>query len=679
MKKLLGIVFNRWVLAALGLLAVALLIWFAGPLLAFADYRPLESETVRWIVIAIIVAAYLARVVWRALRARQSNSQLIEGLLKQPAAAPRPEEGPAAQEVAALRQRFEEAMGVLRQARLGEPVGRPVRRWLAALSPRQYVYQLPWYIFIGPPGSGKTTALLNAGLNFPLADRLGQQAVRGVGGTRNCDWWFTDDAVLIDTAGRYTTQESHKDVDAAAWTGFLQLLKKNRPRRPINGAIVTVSVSDLLTQSAAQREAQANAIRRRILELHETLGIRFPIYLLLTKADLLAGFMEFFGGLRKEERIQVWGFSFPVADDPAAPAPLARVGQEFSALAKRLNDSLIDRMQQERDPQRRALIYSLPQQFEALREPLEDLLQKVFASTRFEQVALLRGVYLTSGTQEGSPLDRVLGALGRSLGLERKLLAPQRPSGKSFFLSRLLKEVVFAEANLAGTNRRWENRRAFLHVAVLGIAGLVVAGALVAWSISYARNKAYVAQVGERLKPIAKSVANVDAMQSADVRFCCLCSVPCANSRRRPPYRASRCPCLWVSGCFRETSSGPQPTMPIDVCCRTRSCRVWHCAWRICFVGKGARAPSCSTNRSRRTSCCTRRSASTRTPSRPSSRSTGRRTCRARPRWSSGRSSSPTCRRCLQVVPWFRRCGPTSSCRVNARKHRAHTYRATDL
>jgi type VI secretion system protein ImpL len=517
MKKLLRIVFNRWVLAALGLLAVALLIWFAGPLIAFADYRPLESETVRWIVIAVIVAAYLARIAWRAIRARQSNSQLIEGLLKQPAAAPRAEEGPAAQEVAALRQRFEDAMGVLRQARLGVPAGKPMRRWLAALSPRQYVYQLPWYIFIGPPGSGKTTALLNAGLNFPLADRLGEQAVRGVGGTRNCDWWFTDDAVLIDTAGRYTTQESHKDVDAAAWTGFLQLLKKNRPRRPINGAMVTVSVSDLLTQSAAQREAQANAIRRRILELHQTLGIRFPIYLLVTKADLLAGFMEFFGGLGKEERMQVWGFSFPVAEDPAAPAPLARVGEELTALVKRLNDRLIDRMQQERDPQRRALIYSLPQQFAALREPLEDLLQKVFASTRFEQVALLRGVYLTSGTQEGSPLDRVLGALGRSLGLERKLLPPQRPSGKGFFLSRLLKDVVFAEANLAGTNRRWERRRAFLHAAVLGIAGLLTAGALIAWSISYARNKAYVAEVGERMKPVAKAVASINAMQSADV------------------------------------------------------------------------------------------------------------------------------------------------------------------
>ena len=143
--------------------------------------------------------------------------------------------------------------------------------------------------------------------------------------------------------------------------------------------------------------------------------------------------MEFFGGLGKEERMQVWGFSFPVADDPAAPAPLARVGQEFAALAKRLNDRLIDRLQQERDPQRRALIYSLPQQFAALREPLEDLLQKVFASTRFEQVALLRGVYLTSGTQEGSPLDRVLGALGRSLGLERKLLPRSGRAARASF------------------------------------------------------------------------------------------------------------------------------------------------------------------------------------------------------------------------------------------------------
>jgi type VI secretion system protein ImpL len=118
----------------------------------------------------------------------------------------------------------------------------------------QYLYQLPWYIIIGPPGSGKTTALINSGLRFPL----GAGKVRGVGGTRNCDWWFTDEAVLLDTAGRYTTQDSHEEVDRAAWRGFLDLLKKHRRRRPINGAFVAISLSDLMQQNEEERTAQAS-------------------------------------------------------------------------------------------------------------------------------------------------------------------------------------------------------------------------------------------------------------------------------------------------------------------------------------------------------------------------------------------------------------------------------------
>jgi type VI secretion system protein ImpL len=517
MKKILGLVFNRWTLAAVGLLCLALIIWFAGPLLAFASYRPLESELVRALVIIFIVAAFVARMCWRAFKARKSNSKLIDGLMALPAAAPVQGDSASAQELATLRQRFEEALGALKHARLGETSGNAFRRMVSALSPRQFVYQLPWYIIIGPPGAGKTTALLNAGLQFPLANRLGREAVRGVGGTRNCDWWFTDEAVLIDTAGRYTIQESNQSVDSSAWAGFLRLLKKYRPRLPINGAIIAVSVADLVSQNAAQREAQATAIRARIVELHNELGIRFPIYVLVTKADLLAGFMEFFADLGREERAQVWGFSFPVADDPAAAPPLGRFAEEFAALESRLNARLLERMQQERDPERRALIYGLPQQFATLRQPLEDLLQQIFSASRFDKVALLRGVYFASGTQEGSPLDRVLGVLARSFGLERKLLPAQRPSGKSFFLTRLLRDVVFAEASLASTNRRWERRRAFAHGTALAIAFALTAGLITVWWMSYSQNKQYVVNVGERLLPVSKAVAGIHAMQSADL------------------------------------------------------------------------------------------------------------------------------------------------------------------
>ncbi|MEJ1267707.1 hypothetical protein WDV93_11565 [Pantoea ananatis] len=57
-------------------------------------------------------------------------------------------------------------------------------------------------------------------MQFPLADKFGKAALRGIGGTRNCDWWFTNEAVLLDAAGRYTTQESQQERDAGEWHQF---------------------------------------------------------------------------------------------------------------------------------------------------------------------------------------------------------------------------------------------------------------------------------------------------------------------------------------------------------------------------------------------------------------------------------------------------------------------------
>ena len=121
---------------------------------------------------------------------------------------------------------------------------------------RGYLYEQPWYAIIGPPGAGKTTALLNAGLSFPLAAEMGQSAVAGVGGTRMCDWWFTESAVLIDTAGRYTTQDSDAAVDKAGWQAFLGLLKRTRARQPLNGVLVAIALSDI---AAAPRRGAARA------------------------------------------------------------------------------------------------------------------------------------------------------------------------------------------------------------------------------------------------------------------------------------------------------------------------------------------------------------------------------------------------------------------------------------
>lgn len=501
MKKLFRWLARPPVLALLGVLLLALVIWFEAPLLSFDGHVPFAAERVRW---AWILALLLLWALWfggRMLAVKLANLRLMESLAAQrrPAA-----EGAAAgtdAELAQLDSRMREALALLRKSRTGGRGG---------------LYQMPWYMIVGAPRTGKTTALTRSGLKFPLATSMGEGAIRGSPNTPYCDWWFTEEAVLIDTAGRYTTQDSDAQIDHAGWTGFLQLLKRYRRRRPINGVILAVSTTDLLRQDEAGRTAHVAALRARLKELHEQLGLRFPIYVLVTKCDLLAGFVEFFDTLGQEERGQAWGLTFQAdASQPGALRPeaaLAAFPGEFDLLEQRLQARVLARMQAERDPERRALIYRFPQQFAGMRDVLDTFLKGVFEPSRYEPPALLRGVYFSSGTQEGTPLDRVMSALAASFGVDRQMLAPhgggpQGMEGRSYFLTRVLRDVIFPEAELAGVDHALERRRRWLQWGALGAVCLLCVLAAAGMVGSYLRNGAYVKEMAGRSADLARRVS----------------------------------------------------------------------------------------------------------------------------------------------------------------------------
>jgi type VI secretion system protein ImpL len=315
---------GRWAVGAAAWATLSAAAWFAGDALVIAGHHPLDGPLERLAFIALVAALWLGWELWRARKSLQENERLLDGLVGGAADSDSVER--AAHEISVLRKRFEDALAVLRKS-----------RFRGADGERRTVSELPWYMFIGAPGSGKTTALLNAGLRFPLGDPRGGDVLQGVGGTRNCDWWFTDEAVLLDTAGRYTTQESDHDADAAAWLGFLDLLKKFRPRQPLNGAIVTLSISDLAHWTEEELARYAGHVRERVWELYGRLGVRVPVYLMLTKADLLAGFNEFFSEFDAERRAQVWGTTFDATELAAeARAVVARFEEEFGRLERRL-------------------------------------------------------------------------------------------------------------------------------------------------------------------------------------------------------------------------------------------------------------------------------------------------------------------------------------------------------
>ncbi|MET3134159.1 type VI secretion system protein ImpL [Oxalobacteraceae bacterium GrIS 1.11] len=455
-------------LSLLGIVLLSLLFWFKAPLFAYDGAAPFAPRAARWKAIAILLLAWVAYFTWKCLRARLAGRKAANGLGAD-LAPPKPH--PAAAELLVLGRRMRAAQKALRKARAG---------------------RLPWYLVLGAPGSGKTTALLNAGLKFPLAP-----PGDGPSATRDCDWRLGEEAVLLDTAGRYTTQDSSGDVDRGAWHGLLRLLRKQRRRRPVNGVIVALSVADLLRHGDSARRAQALEIRARIKELHEQWGIVFPVYVLVTKCDLLAGFVEYFDHLSRDERAQVWGATFPLAQAQAQArdAGLKLFPGEFAALEAQLQARLFERMQQERDPARRALIYHFPQQFGAIGEGLQSFLDDAFEGSAYEEAALLRGVYFISGKQEGSPIERVMSNLATGFGLQRRNMPAQADGARAYFLARLLRDVILREASLAGAKLTLERRREWLRWGGFGLAGIALASATAGLATSYARNQAYVADV----------------------------------------------------------------------------------------------------------------------------------------------------------------------------------------
>jgi type VI secretion system protein ImpL len=482
----------RVLLVGAGLTSVGAMVYLAGPYLAIGSWRPLENPIVREIVILLLVAAFASVAGFHLWLRRKNSRALAQGIAKGDT---------AVDDSAELASRMKDAVATLKRSGSGKG---------------DFLYDLPWYVMIGPPGSGKTTALVNSGLKFPLSAGARPSAIAGVGGTRYCDWWFTEDAVLIDTAGRYTTQDSDQKVDKQSWFAFLELLKKNRPRQPINGVLVAVSLHDLLTLSAEELALHAQAIRARLLELHERLKIEFPVYALFTKADLVAGFTEYFGHLNEAGRQQVWGATFQTRDKTRNL--VGEVPADFDALVERLNLELADRLQEEPAPGTRVALYGFPAQMAALKRPLFDFLNAIFEPTRYHANATLRGFYFTSGTQQGTPIDRLIDALVKNFGAQQVVAAAYSGLGKSYFLTNLIQKVIIGEASWVSLDLAAVRRARLLKAAAL--TGIVAAtsalgGAL--W-LSYARNHALVAAVDDAAKEYSQAAGPLTKEEVVDDR-----------------------------------------------------------------------------------------------------------------------------------------------------------------
>ncbi len=495
MKRLSGL-FKRLLAAtvrfpritvAVGVFLLIALIWIGGPFVSIV-----RVETRLFLIVGVLFFWSVFLLLDR-YRAERGARLLEESLHRQvQTAAVRPDRR---EEIEALGRQFEKAVASLKQSKLGRGGG-----WGGKGSAA--LYALPWYMLIGPPASGKSTALQHSGLQFPSLGRTGR-GVQGIGGTRNCDWWFTNEAVLLDTAGRYVTEEE----DREEWFGFLDLLRKYRKGKPINGVLVMMNLADLLDASEEKIEWHAKTIRERIDELTGRLGIVFPVYLVFTKCDLIRGFVEFFEDLSRTERDQLWGATFP-KDLPAKSSPGELFASEFDLLLTALQARRIDRLSGARGPQKVREVYGFPLQMTSGREKLTRFVETLFERNAYHENPIFRGFYFTSGTQEGTPIDRILTAVSGALGLSEAMGESfgGAKETKSYFIKNLLTEVIFPDQALAGFSTAMTRRKDYFRLGVFLGAIVFLLISLTGFSFSFIGNRVRIGSI----QSAAESAAEID-------------------------------------------------------------------------------------------------------------------------------------------------------------------------
>ena len=190
------------------------------------------------------------------------------------------------------------------------------------------------------------------------------------------------------------------------------------------------------------------------------LEIRLPVYLLVTKADLDQGLRaELRAASPTAEREQVWGATFA----PGERADGAAVGRELAALVRAARGPRRPAHggRGRRSPPAPRSSASRPRS-RASRRRSRLLVDTVFGESRYEESAWLRGFYLTSATQEGTPIDRLVGSARLVLRpAGRAAPTPRRASsGAASSCAGLLTDVVFGEAGLATLDPKAEQRRA---------------------------------------------------------------------------------------------------------------------------------------------------------------------------------------------------------------------------
>ena len=395
------------------------------------------------------------------------------------------------EELQLIQQQMKESIQLIRKSRLGDRKGNTA------------LYELPWYMVIGNPAAGKSSAIYHSGLRFPFEEHHQQMVSSGLSGTRNCDWFFSTEGVLLDTAGRYSVYAE----DHSEWLGFLNILKKNRSKAPVNGLIVIVSIAELVSQSPEKSIKLAKNLRARIQDLTERLEVFAPVYLVFSKMDLIAGFTDFFDCYDAQEFDQVWGATLPYAANSSEQA-LELFEKHYNILYDGLKSVSTTHLSHRHSQHISPSVMTFPLEFKSLKPVLKTFISTLFQENPYQFKPIFRGFYFTSALQDGvieSPMTEQIADdfhLIRSDDSDIGLPKQSVSQNHGYFLKGLFSDVILKDKYLVRQHINPAKKRQRFMAFIVAILGVSIVLSL--WLWSYRNNQQLIAEVQADLNKVVQ-------------------------------------------------------------------------------------------------------------------------------------------------------------------------------
>lgn len=488
--KLIAGLLRPLILTMVLCLIFALLIYFFGERVGMRGIYPFKAEVTRYWVSALLLCLsgllFLWQVVswlrqWRAGRTvKERREPTVEEL-----------------EIAAMDSTFAVVMKIIRS------------RWS---SKGRGVYGLPWYLVLGKPDAGKTSIIENGDLRFPIDHEIKAELAQLEG--RDATWFVNwrvsgNEAVLLDMAGEFFVPHGERtSVQQVLWDRFLINLQKYRPRRPINGVVLTIDLMEFAGYSQSEREDYSNLVRRTIDDLVERLGTRLTVYIAFTKIDQLAGFSDFFECMSASERESLFGFHF-LYEGKSTPSWLDQFETQYSEFLGHLDLTTKKRLRSLKSVNARQEAYAFSRELMGLEAPLTAFLTSALQPDKFSTAPLVRGIYFVSNTQENAPRNVFLEAVGQRYNLAPPLYGASQGARFPYFVRSFFKKAVFPEAGLAGNNQRAEGtyRRRMAMTLGAGVLACLLGGFY--WNAKYNENLFQASAVLEKAEIFTKFDTNV--------------------------------------------------------------------------------------------------------------------------------------------------------------------------